>query len=105
MKHTITFDRRNPNWSEVHVSNELFLRIIENHLNRKLEIRGLVFVNEVLEQLGFERTREGQTHGWCFTSSLERIVLAIGPSQDNGSIEIQFTDNGEVLEHLPAEAS
>lgn len=52
-----------PNLSE----NMIFLNAQQNYFNDKLVKTGYVFLNEVYEALGFERTSAGQVVGWVFT--------------------------------------
>lgn len=44
--------------------NRLFLKGVQTHMNHLLQVRGYVFVNEVLSQLGLPLTRDGQLLGW-----------------------------------------
>lgn len=58
------FDARNPLWDS-HPDTVLFLlRAKQNWFNDRLNAFGYVFLNDVLEELGFEKTRIGQEVGW-----------------------------------------
>ena len=58
------FDESNPNWVPNAETNRVFLQAQQNYMNHLLAARGHVFLNEVLDALGFERCRAGQTVGW-----------------------------------------
>lgn len=58
------FDSSNMNWVNQAHYNDVFLRAKQNYFNDILNIKGYVFLNEVLEELGFEPTPEGQLVGW-----------------------------------------
>lgn len=62
------FDERNDNCRIDPISNYLFLKGVQSHANNLLEIRGYVFLNEVLKALGFPETPEGQVAGWLRNS-------------------------------------
>lgn len=58
------FDNTNPNWHPSLEYNVFFLRATQNHLNHQLADRGHVFLNEVYDLLGLDRTSEGAISGW-----------------------------------------
>lgn len=58
------FDEYNPNWNKNTEYNKFFLSQAQNWFNGRLQGHGFVFLNEVLEHLGFERTQMGQIVGW-----------------------------------------
>lgn len=58
------FDEGNPNWQSDASINRMFLSNIQNHMNDVLIHRGHVFLNEVYDALGIERTPEGSVVGW-----------------------------------------
>lgn len=62
--YTKLFDEFNPNWEKYPEYNRNFVLTQERVWNHKLQTRGHVFLNEVYDALGFERTPEGQVVGW-----------------------------------------
>ena len=58
------FDELNPSWQRNSDYNYVFLRARQQYLNDMLQARGHVFLNEVYDSLGIERTREGAVVGW-----------------------------------------
>lgn len=58
------FDETNPNWTQTAEWNLTFLISQQNYLNDRLQVNGYLFLNEVYEALGFERTQMGQEVGW-----------------------------------------
>lgn len=58
----------NPNWHDLPEIRVLFLRSIERQMNDKLRANGFVFLNEVLEALGLQRTKQGAQVGWVLDS-------------------------------------
>jgi hypothetical protein len=62
------FDETNVNWTRSAKSNYLFLKGHQAHMNRLLNIRGHVFLNDVFDALSLPRTREGQITGWLYNN-------------------------------------
>lgn len=62
------FDDHSDHWQRYWTPDMVFqyLRTKQNQLNDMLKIRGHLFVNEVNDALGFERTAEGQVIGWYY---------------------------------------
>lgn len=63
------FDETNPYWQKDGKFNLTFLQTRETWMCDKLRIKGVLFLNEVYEELGFERTPEGQLVGWVYDPS------------------------------------
>lgn len=51
-------------WNKEREYNIYFLKMVERHANDKLQSRGHVFLNEVLDDLGLWRTQAGTITGW-----------------------------------------
>lgn len=62
------FDEFNPLWKGDATYNKVFLRAQQNYWNDMLRVRGHVFLNEVYDALGFDRTQEGAVVGWVSDS-------------------------------------
>lgn len=60
------FDEFNPEYERDSDRNRFFLTLKQNYFNDLLKARGYIFLNEVYEELGFEKTRAGQIVGWLY---------------------------------------
>ena len=58
------FDAGSVNWSKTPEYNLMFLRGQQDWANDRLRAHGFVFLNEVYESLGLERSQAGQIVGW-----------------------------------------
>lgn len=59
------FDENNKNWNKQTEFNQLFIQAQQNYANDLLRARGVVFLNDVYDMLGIERSKEGQIVGWA----------------------------------------
>lgn len=66
------FDEYTKNWSPTPEYNLYWIRLQQNYANDMLRSRGHVFLNEVYDWLGIERSKAGQSVGWV-----------LGPDGDN----------------------
>lgn len=62
------FDESSRNWRPEPEYNMVFLRSQQGFLNDMLHSRGHVFLNEVYDQLGLERSRAGAVVGWALNN-------------------------------------
>lgn len=58
------FEESNMNWRNNNEMNRLFIQSQQNYANHLLHARGHVFLNEVYDSLGLERSKAGQVVGW-----------------------------------------
>lgn len=60
------FDEANPNWKNDPEYNLMFLKSQQQYANDLLQARGRLFLNEVYDMLGIDRTKAGQVVGWVY---------------------------------------
>lgn len=73
--YTRIFDSSNREWSKDGDDYNLyFLKVQENIFNDKLCSKGHLFLNEVLEALGFDHTPEGAITGWLYDGDGDGFV-------------------------------
>lgn len=60
------FDVGNPYWEKNAEYNRMFIRAQQQYANDKLRAQGFLFLNDVYESLGFEKTIAGQMVGWLY---------------------------------------
>lgn len=58
------FDETSTSWSKQPSYNQLFINCQQNYANDKLRAQGHLFLNEVYDMLGLERSPEGAVVGW-----------------------------------------
>jgi hypothetical protein len=61
------FDPVSPSWSKEPEYNMIFLKCQQNYANDLLRSRGHVFLNEVYDMCGIERSKAGAVVGWLLT--------------------------------------
>ena len=60
------FDESNPNWTKDPEWNKMFLIDQERYANDLLKSRGHLFLNELHDLIGADRTKTGQVVGWIY---------------------------------------
>ena len=60
------FDEANPYWQKDPEYNFMFLKSQQQYANDLLKARGRLFLNEVYEMLGIDKTKAGQIVGWVY---------------------------------------
>jgi hypothetical protein len=68
------FDEVSPNWTRTPEYNFLFVRCQQNYANDLLHARGHVFLNEVYDMLGLERSKAGAVVGWVIGDHGDNFV-------------------------------
>lgn len=86
--------------------NEMTLVAQEQNANDLLMSRGYLFLNEVYEMLGFEKTKAGQRVGWSLDSPYGDHYVSFGLDKYpknlgyiKGSFLLDFNVDGEILEN------
>lgn len=96
----VTFGPDNPHWQRETIHNTLFLKMIQNHMNEMLQIRGHVLLNDVYDALGVQRTRSGAVLGWFKESKQNYVNIEVVQLPD-GNLRIEFETDGNILDYLP----
>ena len=65
------FDISSSSWNKEPEYNMMFLQCQQNYANDKLHARGHVFLNEVYDMLGLERSKAGAVVGWIISKNGE----------------------------------
>lgn len=63
------FDETNDSWSRDPEVNLFFLKSQQNYANDLLHANGHIFLNEVYDLIGLDRSKAGQVVGWLYTSN------------------------------------
>lgn len=93
----VRFFEDNKHWSDNPEYNRLFIQTQFNWLNDLLQARGYVFINDVYDALGVEKTQYGQLHGW----KKGPIEFGITHQVGSGRIWIRLNHEGNILDALP----
>jgi hypothetical protein len=88
------FDEFNPNWRDNPEYNLMFLKTVQNYMNDMLQARGHVYLNEVYDALGFDRTHAGQVVGWALTPDGDNHIDFNIFGLDVGDMTRDFVNNG-----------
>lgn len=76
----------------------LWLVGVQNHLNQVLQMKGILFLNEVLDALHLPRTYAGQLVGW--THQGQYIHLDPKLEGEGSTIELLIKVEGYILDDL-----
>lgn len=68
------FDEFNSNWTSPPEYNMIFLRAQQNFANDLLQKRGHVFLNDIYDSLGMERTKAGAIVGWLWKGDGDNYI-------------------------------
>jgi hypothetical protein len=68
------WDSTNLNWNQNPDYNLMFLRAQQTWANDRLRAKGHVFLNEVYDDLGLERTPEGAVVGWLWDKDGDNYI-------------------------------
>lgn len=72
------FDESSPNWQKDPELNRIFVQCQQNYANHRLHARGHVFLNEVYDALGLERSQAGAVVGWVLNGDTSDNYIDFG---------------------------
>jgi hypothetical protein len=102
------FDESSVNWQKDSEINRIFLECQQNYMNHLLRARGHVFLNEVYDALGLERSQAGQVVGWIIDGDGDGFVDFGLYEADNSrfinnierSVLLDFNVDGQVYDKI-----
>lgn len=68
------FDEYNANWQKTAEYNRMFVQCQQNYANDLLRARGHIFLNEVYDMLGIERSQAGSIVGWVISDEGDNYI-------------------------------
>jgi len=89
--HARFFDESNIHWTKEPGYNQVFLQNQERFANDLLRTRGHLFLNEIYDSLGMERTQAGSVMGWKLGMGDEFISFGI---YDKNNVKAREFVNG-----------
>lgn len=92
-------DETSRNWSPDPEINALFITTMRNFCNDRLKAHGFLFLNEVYEQLGLSRTRQGQLVGWIYVDNNSGVDFGEFEGKD-GTILLDFNVDGIIIDKI-----
>jgi len=95
------FDENNIYWQENESHNKIYVQCQMNYANDKLRARGHIFLNEIYDILGFERSSAGALVGWLVQDN-EIPVIDFGDmiADENGRIALEFNVDGVIYDKI-----
>lgn len=112
--HVRIFDSSNKNWEISPDYNINFLKVQEAIANERLARKGHLFLNDILDDLGFPRTRAGAVTGWVYEGGdgdghvdfgikdmQGEIARIMGNDVDTDYVLLDFNHDGIILDFLP----
>lgn len=89
------FDENSTVWRKNALENRLYLHSQQNYFNDLLVSRGHVFLNEVYDALGLERTSSGQVVGWVLDRNKEYNYIDFGIFDGDNIAKRAFVNGDE----------
>jgi len=97
---TAVFDQNSHYWHADPDYNRVFLQAQQNYMNHLLTARGHVFLNEIHDALGMNRTSKGQIVGWLSKDSSSHIDFGVKYDDHDSSWELTFNVQGVIFEDI-----
>lgn len=113
-EHSVIFYEGNPGWDKDPERTKYYLMQQQNWANDVLQSKGYLFLNEVYDMLGFNRTAAGQLIGWYYDKTNPELhnyvdfgMFDVYDEQkikfvngDEKAIVLDFNHDGNILEYI-----
>jgi Family of unknown function (DUF6353) len=108
------FDTYSSSWNKDPEYNMIFLKCQQNYANDLLRSRGHVFLNEVYDMLGLERSKAGAVVGWVLSKNGDNFInFGVFDGRDQvardfvngleGAILLDFNVDGVIYDKLDSD--
>jgi hypothetical protein len=92
------FDELNKNYEKTPEYNRIFLKVQQDYANDMLRARGHIFLNEVYDMLGIDRTGAGSVVGWVISDDGDNYVdFGLFNRNDPGAVDFVNGREGAFL--------
>lgn len=103
------FNAGNVNWDTNPDYNIMFLRNQQNYANQQLHAKGYLFLSDVYDVLGFERTKASQVVGWVLGNGDDYVDFGVFSDKNmvqfyefvsgkEGELLLDFNVDGTILD-------
>lgn len=94
------FDNTCKEWSPDYEYNMMLLRAKETYANDLLRARGYLFLNDVYDELGIERSKAGQVVGWIYNkdNDIGDNYISFGRYETNRAIDDNTVERVIILD-------
>lgn len=89
------FDESSRHWQRTPMYNQMFLQSQQNYANDKLNADGFLFLNDVYEMLGLEKSQAGQVVGWVKGAQGGDGYVDFGIFHGDSFMAMQFVNGNE----------
>lgn len=89
------FDETSTSWSKAPYQNQYFVQCQQRYANDKLRAQGHLFLNEVYDMLGLERSPEGAVVGWLLDSKTGDGYVDFGVFSGDSYTGQEFVNGSE----------
>lgn len=94
-EHLMIFDKQSREWSNLPEYNLIFLKSQQIYWNDRLKATGNVFLNEIYDAIGVERTSIGCIVGWLLDGDGDRYIKL-----ENDIITLNFNVDGIIYDKI-----
>jgi hypothetical protein len=91
------FDQLCPDWQKTPEYNMFFLKSCQNYANDLLHSRGHIFLNEVYDMIGLDRSQAGAVVGWRLGNGDDFVDFGIFNGKSNNSRDFVNGREGAIL--------
>jgi uncharacterized protein DUF6353 len=95
------FDDNNLNFDpRSYENNAAFLHAQQSYANARLQAQGYLFLNDVYDMLGFNRTGSGQLVGWLKGTGDNYVDFNIVKVEDENAFLLDFNIDGVIYHKI-----